>query len=39
MLSSLDYFWISTWVALGLAGLVWFARRPRAPAGQPVVAD
>jgi DHA2 family multidrug resistance protein len=39
MLSSLDYFWISTWVALGLAGLVWFARRPRAPAGQPVAAD
>ena len=39
MLSSLDYFWISTWMALGLVGLVWLARRPRAPAGQPIVAE
>jgi DHA2 family multidrug resistance protein len=28
LLSSLDYFWISTWLALSMIGLVWFTRRP-----------
>ena len=39
MLSSLDFFWITTWMALGLVGLVWLARRPRTPAGHVTVAD
>jgi DHA2 family multidrug resistance protein len=39
MLSSLDYFWISTWMALGLVGLVWLTRRPRAPAGHPIAGE
>ena len=33
MLSSLDFFWVTTWMALGLVGLVWLTRRPRPPAG------
>jgi DHA2 family multidrug resistance protein len=39
MLSSLDFFWVSTWIALGLVGLVWLARRPHPPAGQAVAAE
>nr|WP_293864036.1 DHA2 family efflux MFS transporter permease subunit [Steroidobacter sp.] len=28
LLSSLDYFWISSWLTLAMIGLVWLARRP-----------
>ncbi len=34
-LSSLDYFWASTWAAIGLIGLVWFTRRPHVASGIP----
>jgi MFS transporter, DHA2 family, multidrug resistance protein len=38
MLSSLDYFYASMWVALCLATVVWFARRPRMVASGMTVA-
>ena len=38
-LSALDYFWVSTWAALGLIGLVWFTRRPQVASGLPAAAD
>jgi DHA2 family multidrug resistance protein len=39
MLSTLDYFYATTWIAFGLIGLVWFTRRPRIASGLPVIAD
>jgi DHA2 family multidrug resistance protein len=33
MLSSLDVFWVSTWLALALVPLVWLTRRPRVASG------
>jgi DHA2 family multidrug resistance protein len=33
MLSSLDIFWASTWMALALVPLVWLTRRPRVASG------
>jgi DHA2 family multidrug resistance protein len=39
MLSSLDYFWVSAWIMLGLIGLVWLARRPQMGGAVPVAAD
>jgi DHA2 family multidrug resistance protein len=36
MLSSLDYFWVSTWLSLLLIGLVWMTRKPRIASGIPV---
>ncbi len=38
LLSSLDIFWASGWIALVLIGVVWFTRRP-APAEHAVAAD
>ncbi|MFO1394341.1 MAG: DHA2 family efflux MFS transporter permease subunit [Steroidobacteraceae bacterium] len=38
-MSSLDYFYASTWTAVGLALLVWFARRPMVASGIAVAAD
>jgi len=39
MLSSLDYFWISSWLILALIGLIWVTRRPHVASGLPAVAD
>jgi DHA2 family multidrug resistance protein len=36
MMSSLDYFWVSTWLSLLLVGLVWLTRRPKIASGIPV---
>jgi DHA2 family multidrug resistance protein len=38
-MSSLDYFYVTTWIALALAFLVWFTRRPRVASGIPAAAD
>ncbi|HVN42608.1 MAG TPA: DHA2 family efflux MFS transporter permease subunit [Steroidobacteraceae bacterium] len=38
-LSSLDYFWISSWVILALIGLIWFARRPHMATLPPAAID
>jgi DHA2 family multidrug resistance protein len=38
LLSSLDIFWLSGWLSLGLIGVVWFARKP-APAEHVVAAE
>jgi len=38
-LSSIDYFYATTWIAVLLAGVVWFTRRPRVASGMPVAAD
>jgi DHA2 family multidrug resistance protein len=37
LLSALDFFWIAGWLSWGIAGVVWFTRRPK-PAGGPAVA-
>jgi DHA2 family multidrug resistance protein len=39
LLSTLDYFYVSTFLAMGLVLLVWFTRRPRIASGQPAIAD
>ena len=39
MLSSLDIFWISTWLALALVPLVWLTRRPRVASGIAAAAE
>lgn len=39
MLSSLDIFWVSTWLALALVPLVWLTRRPRVASGITAAAD
>jgi hypothetical protein len=39
LLSTLDYFYVSSFLAVGLVLLVWFTRRPRIASGQPVIAD
>ena len=39
MLSSLDYFYATTWIAFGLIGFVWFTRRPRIASGLPAIAE
>ena len=39
LLSSLDYFYASTWVALSLAIVVWFTRRPRVASGLAAAAE
>ncbi|MDY6944234.1 MAG: DHA2 family efflux MFS transporter permease subunit [Pseudomonadota bacterium] len=39
LLSSLDYFWISSWLTLFLIALVWLARRPSTGAAAHVAAD
>jgi len=39
LLSSLDYFWISSWLTLAMIGLVWFARRPSQAGTAHVAAD
>jgi DHA2 family multidrug resistance protein len=39
MLSSVDYFWISTWLSLGLVALVWMTRKPRIESGVPAAAE
>ncbi len=38
-LSSIDYFYASTWIAVMLAGLVWFTHKPRVASGMAVAAD
>ena len=38
-LSSIDYFYVSTWIALLLAGFVWFTRRPHVASGMSIAAD
>jgi DHA2 family multidrug resistance protein len=39
MLSSLDIFWASTWMALALVPLVWLTRRPRVASGIAAAAE
>lgn len=39
LLSSLDYFWISSWLTLILIALVWLARRPSTGGAAHVAAD
>jgi DHA2 family multidrug resistance protein len=39
MLSSLEIFWISTWVVLALVPAIWIARRPRVASGVTIAAD
>jgi DHA2 family multidrug resistance protein len=39
LLSTLDYFYMSSFLAAGLVLLVWFTRRPRIASGQPAIAD
>ncbi len=39
LLSSLDYFWISSWLTLFLIALVWLARRPSTGGAAHVAAD
>jgi len=39
MLSSLDVFWASTWVALALVPLVWLTRRPQVASGIATTAE
>jgi MFS transporter, DHA2 family, multidrug resistance protein len=38
-LSSIEYFYAAAWIALLLAGCVWFTRRPRVASGMPIAAD
>lgn len=38
LLSSIDYFWISSWLTLALIALVWLTKRP-ASAATHVAAD
>jgi DHA2 family multidrug resistance protein len=38
-LSSIDYFYATSWIAVLLAGMVWFTRRPRVASGVPIAAD
>jgi DHA2 family multidrug resistance protein len=39
LLSTLDYFYASTFAAMALVLLVWFTRRPRIASGLPAVAE
>lgn len=39
LLSSLDYFWISSWLTLFMIALVWLARRPATGGAAHVAAD
>ncbi|GFE78942.1 multidrug resistance protein [Steroidobacter agaridevorans] len=39
LLSSLDYFWISSWLTLAMIALVWLARRPHTGGAAHVAAD
>lgn len=39
LLSSIDYFWISSWLTLALIALVWFAKRPHSSGAAPAAAD
>jgi DHA2 family multidrug resistance protein len=39
MLSSLDVFWVSSWMALGLVPLIWVTRRPRVAHGVTAAAE
>jgi len=39
MLSSLDVFWASTWMALALVPLVWLTRRPQVASGIAAAAE
>jgi DHA2 family multidrug resistance protein len=39
MMSSLDYFWISSWLSLGLVALVWMTRKPRIASGIPAAGE
>jgi MFS transporter, DHA2 family, multidrug resistance protein len=39
LLSSVDYFWISTWACAILMALVWLTRRPGTGGGATVAAD
>jgi DHA2 family multidrug resistance protein len=39
LLSSLDYFYVSAWITLGMIGIVWFARRPRVASGVAAAAE
>jgi DHA2 family multidrug resistance protein len=39
MLSSLDVFWVSTWLSLALVPLVWLTRRPRVASGIAAAAE
>lgn len=38
LMSALDFFWLAGWLSLLVAGIVWFARRPRG-GGHAVAAD
>lgn len=38
LLSSIDYFWLSSWLTLAMIGLVWFTKRPKGAASH-VAAD
>lgn len=39
LLSSLDYFWISSWLTLAMIALVWLTRRPHTGGAAHVAAD
>lgn len=39
LLSSIDYFWISSWLTLAMIALVWLARRPHTGGAAHVAAD
>jgi len=39
LLSSLDFFWISSWLTLFMIALVWLARRPAVGGAAHVAAD
>jgi DHA2 family multidrug resistance protein len=39
LLSSIDYFWISSWLTLAMIALVWLARRPATGGAAHVAAD
>jgi MFS transporter, DHA2 family, multidrug resistance protein len=38
-MSSIDYFYATTWVALLLAGMIWLTRRPHVASGVPIAAE
>jgi hypothetical protein len=39
LLSSLDYFWISSWLMLALIALVWLTRHPHSGGAAHAAAD
>lgn len=39
LLSSLDYFWVSSWISLAVIALIWMTRRPRVASGIVAAGD